>query len=59
MVLLLVHIRDEAKLLKPWYARNVPETTTVADVFGELSGWLLDNFSPLPEANSVGSILFC
>ena len=56
MMLLVLRVRDGVKVLKPWYACNVPETATVADVIGELSAGLLDGSNPLPEEYRTTSV---
>lgn len=56
MVLVVLRVRDGVKMLKPWYACNVPETATVADVFSELSSGLLDGSNPLPEEYRTTSV---
>ena len=56
MVLLVPRVRDAVKVRKSWYVCNVPETATVADVFGELSAELLDSSNPLPEEYPTTSV---
>ena len=56
MVLVVLHIRDRAKILKPWYAFGVPETATLTDGYVEFSSGLLDSSSPLPEEYRTTSV---
>ena len=49
MVLVVLRIRDGAKILKEWYACGIPETTTLVDVYLEFSSGFLDNSFPLAD----------
>ena len=54
MVLVVLRIRDGAKILKEWYACGIPETTTPVDVYFEFSSGFLDN--SLLLADEYGNI---
>ena len=49
MVLVVLRIRNGAKILKEWYACGVPETTTLINVYLEFSSGFLDNSLPLAD----------
>ena len=56
MVLVVLRIREGAKVLKPWYACAIPETATLTEVYLEFSSGLLDNSSPLPQEYRTTSV---
>ena len=56
MVLVVLRIRDGAKILKEWYACGVPETTTLIDVYLEFSSGFLDNSLPLADEYRTTSV---
>ena len=56
MVLVVLRIRDGAKILKEWYACGVPEMTTLIDVYLEFSSGFLDNSLPLADEYRTTSV---
>ena len=56
MVLVIIRVRDGAKILKPWFGCTVPEVSTIADVFTQFSSGVLDNSAPLPDEYRTTSV---